>query len=1125
MSTLRQLLGIEESNPPTFFESKKHPTLKWIHLSDLHFGHQRDPAYPIDRRMVCAKLIDDIKEMISQVGQPDFIFITGDIAFSGDPYDPPQEYVEAQKWFDQLNDNTGISKDKILLVPGNHDIDRKKASKTYTSQTIHKKLRDEPTDINKLLSEVRDMTQIWDKIEAYANFTKHFSAPEITPQDPFWTTEHDTLLGKIIIVGLNSCLSCFDDKDNNTNLSLGVRQIEAIQAQHTDCLLIVLLHHPPSWLTDGNTLGNILLQRPHILFFGHIHRQEGNFISPFHGNGNKLVQFIAGAGHSATENSHKHGYSWGQINREGLKYFPRVWVGEEHKFKAAKTNYDTMKPDGSVFFSRKQLPPKLDNWLGSYDGEPQLDVDIAYIEGVIKWHHQPNALWLLKIEENIKNLTEQQLGTIIKKLKELSGDSEVKLLAIASGSVALVLKGTPEGFKKIKKLFNEKKLNSAMGLIVIAIDEVNGATLQTKVTPGETQNMGPVPDPNLLLWPTKKYTPLSLKGMGVTIKHPDQFVFMIETGDSGIKIGSQEFIRESKRMMDYFLAALSIKEDDLWVNLSAYESNRMIPNVLSETELGRDMLEIDCLLKRFTASLLHPESETGKEYWEIIFNKFGSTARNINTFQKIWIVPTKAVTYSPDPKDKKNVEIFGHLDKDKIYSYVVESTIDVLCEEDLLAFNENLEEQKITLNKDNRKSAEDINMFCNQLFKKLILPIIKKEINTGKTFATARQLYKVLILSTWYKKKFEKNPKCNLVFNSNKPRQIIPKIYSIEEKERDLNSKQPSDRKHNSKIEVDNIIIDLNKGDSDTLNLAKEQVRRFESKGDYKRASKIQEEIIRVCSQKYGKTHDDTLLAKRILGELLREDGKLNNAHDIHAEVFKVLNQLKGNEDFDTLVAMSQLGRTLRAMGEYNKACELHEEIVRIRNKTIGEHHPHTLLSISVLADSLRALGNLKSSKKYLQIVINHIDEIKGKNHKYCLFEIVDILDSHGETSGANNLLAKIIELESKALGKDHCDVLSVIQLLAERLDKQGDLENAKRLWNEIDERLRKSVDKKTVEKYGIKNISINDYFYNQYLQLFRIGIFKHVQKQFDATEQKIVTNTFFSGSIIFCNIPISVVN
>ncbi len=93
MSTLRQLLGIEESNPPTFFESKKHPTLKWIHLSDLHFGHQRDPAYPIDRRMVCAKLIDDIKEMISQVGQPDFIFITGDIAFSGDPYDPPQEYV------------------------------------------------------------------------------------------------------------------------------------------------------------------------------------------------------------------------------------------------------------------------------------------------------------------------------------------------------------------------------------------------------------------------------------------------------------------------------------------------------------------------------------------------------------------------------------------------------------------------------------------------------------------------------------------------------------------------------------------------------------------------------------------------------------------------------------------------------------------------------------------------------------------------------------------------------------------------------------------------------------------------------------------------------------------------
>jgi hypothetical protein len=65
------------------------------------------------------------------------------------------------------------------------------------------------------------------------------------------------------------------------------------------------------------------------------------------------------------------------------------------------------------------------------------------------------------------------------------------------------------------------------------------------------------------------------------------------------------------------------------VNLSAYEYDRMLPAELSGTLMGRDLLAQDCVLKRLTASLLHPDSETGGEYWKAVYaesrRRFGTS--------------------------------------------------------------------------------------------------------------------------------------------------------------------------------------------------------------------------------------------------------------------------------------------------------------------------------------------------------------------------------------------------------------------------------------------------------------------------------------------------------------------
>ena len=143
-----------------------------------------------------------------------------------------------------------------------------------------------------------------------------------------------------------------------------------------------------------------------------------------------------------------------------------------------------------------------------------------------------------------------------------------------------------------------------------------------------------------------------------------RFDFILDVGD-----GSKPFLREeSSKLIKYFLASLTIPEKDLWVNLSPYEKDRVIPQSFGLTEMGRDLLAEDYMLKQITASLIYPEGETGKEFWKRIYEeaskKFGTTNIPVNTFNKVWIVPDKAIVYRKRQKPAQpmwwNPELKSH---------------------------------------------------------------------------------------------------------------------------------------------------------------------------------------------------------------------------------------------------------------------------------------------------------------------------------------------------------------------------------------------------------------------------------------------------------------------------------
>lgn len=240
-----------------------------------------------------------------------------------------------------------------------------------------------------------------------------------------------------------------------------------------------------------------------------------------------------------------------------------------------------------------------------------------------------------------------------------------------------------------------------------------------------------LPRPGTMVNLTPAYVPVIIKGLRIHPRNPILFDFIIDTGNSGLSTKDQKLKSESEKLIKYFLASLTIPEDDLWVNLSPYEQDRIIPKQLGQTEMGRDMLAEDYILKELTASLIYPEKNLGKEFWNKVYAKaqqlYGVNANEIpvNTFNKVWIVADKA-------------KVYVHQNT----VFVVASHLKVMLEEDYLS----LEKHK------GLSAPNKTHSISSQIVREIILPELEKEVNTGKNFANLRQIFHSMILAAWYKK-------------------------------------------------------------------------------------------------------------------------------------------------------------------------------------------------------------------------------------------------------------------------------------------------------------------------------------------------------------------------------------
>ena len=247
-----------------------------LHISDIHFKSPEclqpdmDPDYSIRTRMM-----RDLQEQVKTLGNVGAILIGGDIAYRA----APAEYETAQVWIEQLADISGCPKQRIFVVPGNHDVDRGIIKASVPIQNVQHaissaSLQNREWKLRQQLGDAASGQLVLDAHGAYNDFAARFMC-QIWPSKPFWQQDIDLEDGVgLRIYGLTSTLLSgregLDDKERDLYLS----PLQTVLNPAPNTLNMVLCHHPIDWLEDGEAVEDALNARAAFQVFGHKHKQR-----------------------------------------------------------------------------------------------------------------------------------------------------------------------------------------------------------------------------------------------------------------------------------------------------------------------------------------------------------------------------------------------------------------------------------------------------------------------------------------------------------------------------------------------------------------------------------------------------------------------------------------------------------------------------------------------------------------------------------------------------------------------------------------------------------------------------------------------------------------------------------
>ena len=263
--------------------------IRIIHISDFHLNkvHLSDWNEYISDALT--SLINYKREIDNN---HTFIVCTGDLIDKGGA-----DYGNIQDAFNVFKDHVlcdfvnkcGITMDHIIIVPGNHDIDRSADEDYEHWGLLHKFDKQGPNAINQYTSSIMNGDYKSSKrIVEYKAFEKKlyvdFAHISLANLGASFRYEIDGF--KIGFLGLNSAWCSYDDNDKDKGLFIGEPQYNESFSKIDDCdVKILLMHHPLDWLkSESNSIVKWCYKEFNMAFMGHVHTEDTKIESTLKGS-------------------------------------------------------------------------------------------------------------------------------------------------------------------------------------------------------------------------------------------------------------------------------------------------------------------------------------------------------------------------------------------------------------------------------------------------------------------------------------------------------------------------------------------------------------------------------------------------------------------------------------------------------------------------------------------------------------------------------------------------------------------------------------------------------------------------------------------------------------------------
>jgi len=261
----------------------------WLHLSDLHLvPSNSSETFIHERTSNLDNLCSFVRENVARgEWKPYLIFVTGDIANRGNEAvftANGGEPAPASLFFNKLLDAAGLERDRLFIVPGNHEVNRNRMRGTGLTPTFEK-----PEELEEHFSLDEPCQYITRKLGAFAAwYNDYFKGIRTFTDRSTCMAEQVEIDGlRISLLLMNSAVFCADSTTDSAKLLIGKGCLDSCLqpqgASEKNDLSIGLIHHPLSFLApfDQTTIRALLKEHLDLLLRGHTHEpevHEGEFL-------------------------------------------------------------------------------------------------------------------------------------------------------------------------------------------------------------------------------------------------------------------------------------------------------------------------------------------------------------------------------------------------------------------------------------------------------------------------------------------------------------------------------------------------------------------------------------------------------------------------------------------------------------------------------------------------------------------------------------------------------------------------------------------------------------------------------------------------------------------------------